>query len=302
MTSTVAQICSDIKTAIDKKDELRVAFIASEYSSPSRLKIAQSYEATYKTPITEAIKKSIKGGSVEDLLVNMWVSRHEHRAELINKAISGSNDEEAIRELVFLCNPEDWHETASIYNQKYQKIMQDAITKAIGNKSHWAKLVTGWMEHKREGRGSVDNDVKYLKELIDAPVTDGDALARFFSSTTPDEYTQIADKFCEEYNLSIDQALVRPLKENENDLDAYAAAHFVLHGLPVLAAQLINKACRPKNGNERSICRITTLVVDQCLAAKYAYKLYGDMGADLSRCFDDRMAPILRTLWRVTDA
>lgn len=117
-----------------------------------------------------------------------------------------------------------------------------------------------------------------MKELIDAPVTDGNALAQFFASTTPDEYTQIADKFCEEYNLSIDQALVRPLKENEDDLEAYAAAHFALHGLPVLAAQLINKACRPKNGNERSICRITTLMVDQCLAAKYAYKLYGDMG------------------------
>lgn len=302
MTSTVAQICSDLKAAVDKKDELRIAFIASEYSSPSRLKIAQSYEATYKTPITEAIKKALKGGVAEDLLTNMWISRHEHRAELVNKAIGGSCDEEAIRELVFLCNPEDWHETASVYNQKYQKIMQDAVTKAIGGKGHWAKLVEGWMEHKREDRGSIENDVKYLKELIDAPETDGDALARFFSSTTPDEYTQIADKFCEDYNLSVDQALVRPLKENENDLEAYAAAHFALHGLPVLAAQLINKACRPKNGNEKSISRITTLIVDQCLAAKYAYKLYGDMGADLSRCFDDRMAPILRTLWRVMNA
>ncbi|TNJ30460.1 Alpha-2 giardin [Giardia muris] len=291
----LSAIAADLKKAIDDKDEVQIAFIASEYSADSRQRIAQAYRETYGKEACDDVKKALKGGSEEDLLMDLWRDRHVVRAEIIKDALKGKNDIMALFDTVILCTPEDWHETCREYTQKQGKTLIDDFVSDVGTKDPMGRLFAKWMEHKRESRGrGADEEAQLLKKAFDDK--DVDYLVDFFATIPHTEYKDIATAFKAASGQSIDQALAKLFVKN--DYYTFYCCHFALLGLHKLAAYLINCAVSDK-GDEKRMRRITGLMVDQCLAAKYAYKAFGDMGADFSRVFDKRMAPILRTLWRV---
>lgn len=291
----LSQIVADMKQAIDAKDEAQIAFIASEYSADARQRIAQGYRDQYGKELPDDIKKALKGGSEESLLMDLFSDRHEVRAQHIRDALSGRNDHMAFFDTVILCTPEDWHETVAAYTRMFKKPLVEDFMKDVGRKEDWCLLMEKWMAHERVSRpGSPEDEAQRLDQAFDQKNTA--YLIDFFGTVPSAEYRPIAEAFKAQNGKSIEQAIATIY--TKTDYYTFYCAHFALLGMHRLAAYLINCACNDK-GDEKRMRRITGMMVDKCLGAKHAYKIYGDMGTDIERCFDKRMAPILRTLWRV---
>ncbi|TNJ29111.1 Alpha-1 giardin [Giardia muris] len=291
----VTDVAAELRSAIEKKDEVQIAFVASEYSADSRQRIAQAYREAYGREACDDIKKALKGGSEEDLLMDLWRDRHVVRAEIIREALRGRNDVMAFFDTIILCGPEDWHETCREYSRMYKKPLIDDFMDDVGRKETWALLMEKWMACSRYSRpGTPESEAMHLDNAISS--RDHNYLVEFFGTIPPAEYRPIAEAFRAKAGKSIEQAFATIY--TKNDYYTFYCCHFALLGLHRLAAYLINCAVSDK-GDEKRMRRITGLMVDQCLGAKHAYKIYGDMGSDIMNAFDKRMAPILRTLWRV---
>ena len=293
----LSQIVADIKQAIDAKDEGQIAFIASEYSADARQRVAQGYKDQYNKELPDDIKKALKGGPEESLLMDLFSDRHEVRAQHIRDALSGRNDHMAFFDTVILCTPEDWHETAAAYTRMFKKPLVEDFMKDVGRKENWCLFMEKWMAHERTSReGSPEEEAEKLNKAFNE--SDHDYISSFMAGVPPEEYKPINTSFKAIAGKGIDQAFA--VLYTGPDYYSLYCAHFALLGMHKLAAYLINCACNDK-GDEKRMRRITGLMVDKCLAAKYAYKTYGSMKADVERAFDKRMAPILCTLWRLRE-
>ncbi|TNJ30461.1 Alpha-5 giardin [Giardia muris] len=292
--STIAQLCSDLKSAFDNRDVQHLSFLTSEYSSTSREKISRCYETTYKASIVDLLKKTFEeeDQATIKLLTSMWENRHELRASLLSVS---TPTRDTLIDTVMLCSYEDWNAVTEVFNRQYGRILQLDL-KGV---EPWEQLLLAWTKYQREpmedGPEQASSKLHDTLHSTDG-TTDHKKIVHFFSHVTPDEYPAIATHYCHTYGASIDQDISRLY--SDNDLEVFTAAHFALHGLPVLAAFILHRCCA-KDGDSTRICHITALMVDQCLAAKYAYRLYGDLGADLARTFPAPLAGLLRTLWRV---
>ena len=107
MSLTVSDLTTELKEIIDSKNESALVQLTSQYASKHRDKVVINYKSIYGMYPADAIKKALKSGPAETLLMYAWTDAQEVRARLLNQALSGKNNKSALIDVVLFCGPED---------------------------------------------------------------------------------------------------------------------------------------------------------------------------------------------------
>lgn len=286
-------VARDLYNAIMQRDTVAISDITGHYVSGYRDKIALAFMEQYNA-LPSDLFKQWGTGYFESLMIRCWTNRHEARAKMLKEAIRGALDRDALVDLVILCNTDDWNSTL-VHYQKYFKIALKAdIRLNMPADRPWKALIDRWMEHDRHYRNNVKTDAHMLFQAIASG--NGADIVDLLTTTKPQEWEKIVFTYEENANVSFETAICMAFPGFEQT--AFCAAHYWLCEPGKAAAFLIHRSCEGRRGDFRRVCRITSLILDQCLKCKYAYSIYGHLAADLRKAFSDNTAIPLISLWR----
>ncbi|TNJ29126.1 Alpha-6 giardin [Giardia muris] len=289
----IFDVADSVQDAIQRKDEVGLVKIAGQYRARDRYKVMRAYQHKYKTDLEDAIRKALKNGRSEDFCAYLWVTIPELRAELIKKALNGKNDDNALIDLVILCNAPHWNDTCVAYTRMYKKVLGDDLLSQLGTKTNWHHVFKHWIKHSRSPRYSVQADADQYLAFLKAKNYEG--IAQLLGTTVTEEYREIA-KLVEE---KLGTTIVSKIESTWNKLDCQvllSAHYYMLH--PARLAGYLLECATEKKGDERRVIRIS-LTFDICLAAKFALRERGiELQGRLRSAFDERFATLAIALWR----
>lgn len=295
MSLTVSDLTTELKEIIDSKNESALVQLTSQYASKHRDKVVINYKSIYGMYPADAIKKALKSGPAETLLMYAWTDAQEVRARLLNQALSGKNNKSALIDVVLFCGPEDWYEMGAHYTRIFQKVANDTLLSDIGNSEPWSQLIKGWIKHDRYERKAISEDAAALMGYLESGNPDG--LIDLLCNTTEGEWKKINKVFTEKYGVEVETLIASNYVKT--DMEALLTAHFYLLQPGYAAAYLCSLANSGKKGDSDRMVRITSLMFDKALKCKFAYEKYGKLGSDFKRLYDARLGRALCALWRV---
>lgn len=289
-------IAQDLYNAINRRDTVTISEITGRYVSGYREKIALAFVEQYNALPSDLFKRW-GTGYFESLMIRCWTNRHESRAKMLKEAIRGALDRDALVDLVILCSTDDWNSTLTHYQKHFKIALKADLRLNMPTDRPWKALIDRWVEHDRHYRNNTKTDAHMLFQALEG--SDGATIVNLLATTKPQEWEKIVITYEENANMSLETAICMAFPGFEQT--AFCAAHYWLCEPSKAAAFLIHRACEGRRGDFRRVCRITSLVLDQCLKCKYVYSVYGHLAADLRKAFSDNTAIPLISLWRAYD-
>lgn len=287
MSSSYADAVIEVKSILEAKNEQGLVAFTGKYSADERKGIRLEFDdkaADEKGKFIPFMKKCLKNGPFEDIMVHAWNCKKLARVAILEKAMKGTNDYRAIHDVILLCDQRERTALFEEYRTKTGNDLVQTIKSQLGLDSVADYLCHLSLEKDRTPRSSILSDAESLKRnLIDAATPDHGEIVRIIVTSTHEEYKEINHKFEVLTGKTVQEAIEAKYNRAE-DIRGLCTAHYYSLAPARAVAYLMYKALHEGDVAMRydQVARITGLYHELHKFAWVHYACWGVMQTDIA--------------------
>ena len=201
-------------------------------------------------------------GNFGKIMTGSIVPRYTYWATCVKEAVKGlGTDNRSLIELTILADQYDVEAIKNEYFRLFQLDIHEDIADDISKSNDWARLVKAWWSSFRYARNQVQRDAEALMKAAKGAGTDEQVFIEILSTSTPEEYKQIAEAYRMMYKKELRDVIIAEFSGKSEY--CYLLAHDFLIDPCKACAFCLFKAMKGAGTRDKSMVHTTVLFRDR---------------------------------------